>query len=59
MNKLWLIIVILQLMLGGYCCGRSDEKSPIEKKVKGEVKSLEKKVGGEEILPTVIEKKYD
>lgn len=47
MNKLWFILVTLQLMLGGYCCGRTDEKSTIEKKVNEEVKSLENKAAGE------------
>ena len=48
MNKLCIIIVIVQLMLVGYCCGRSDEKSAIETKVKEEVTSLEGKAVGEE-----------
>ena len=46
MNKLCMIIVTVQLMLGGYCCGRSDEKSEMETKVKEEVKSFEEKVDG-------------
>jgi len=47
MNKLCIIIVIVQLMLGGYCCGRSDETSEMETKVKEEAESLESKAAGE------------
>ena len=48
MNKLCIIIVIVQLMLAGYCCGRPDEKSAIETKVKEEVTSLEEETAAEE-----------
>jgi len=47
MNKLCIVIVIVQLMLGGYCCGRSDDKSEVETKVKEDVESLENKAAGE------------
>ena len=47
MNKLLIVLVIIQLMLGAYCCGRTDEKSEMETKVKEEVTSMEKKATGE------------
>jgi hypothetical protein len=47
MNKLCIVIVMVQLMLGGYCCGRSDETSEGETKVEEEVTSLENKAAGE------------
>ena len=47
MNKLFIIIVVVQLMLGGYGCGRSSDESEVGAKVKGEVKSLEEKAVGE------------
>jgi len=47
MNRTGIAVVIILLLLGGYSCGRSDDKSEVESKVKKEVKALEKKASGE------------
>jgi hypothetical protein len=47
MNRTGIAVVIIFLVLGGYSCGRSDDKSEVESKVKKEVKALEKKASGE------------
>jgi hypothetical protein len=47
MNITFVIMLILFLMFGGYCCGRSNDGSKVESKAKEEVKSLEKEATGE------------
>ncbi len=47
MHKLCIIIVVVQLMLSGYGCGRSHEKNEMGTTVGGDVESLENKAAGE------------
>jgi Skp family chaperone for outer membrane proteins len=47
MNRTCIAAAIIFLLLGGYSCGRSDEKSEVGSKVKEEVGTLANKVSGE------------
>ena len=47
MKKACVVMLFLFLMLFQYACGRSDEKSEVESKVKKEVQSMEKKASDE------------
>ena len=47
MNRTGIAAVIFLLLLGGYSCGRSGEKSEVGSKVKEEVETLKGKVSGE------------
>ena len=47
MNRTCIAAAIIFLLLGGYSCGRSGEKSEVGSKVKEEVETLKGKVSGE------------
>ena len=47
MNRTCIAAVIILLLLGGYSCGRSGEKSEVGSKVKEEAETLKGKVSGE------------
>ena len=47
MKRVSMILLILFLLLGGYACGRSGDKSGVESNAKEEVQSLEQKASGE------------
>jgi hypothetical protein len=47
MNRTGIAVVIISLVLGGYSCGRSDDKSEVESKVKEEGEAMVNKVSGE------------
>ena len=48
MKRTGLIVIIIILMMGGYSCGPSGDRSDMESKVKGEVETLKEKVSEEE-----------
>ena len=47
MNRTCIAAAIIFLLLGGYSCGRSGEKSEVGSKVKEEAETLKGKVSGE------------
>ena len=47
MNRTCIAVAIIFLLLGGYSCGRSGEKSEVGSKVKEEAETLKGKASGE------------
>jgi len=47
MKRTGIVVLLIFLVFSGYSCGRSDDQSDMESKVKEEVETLKEKASGE------------